>query len=208
MGLGTLRRLTGACTLVTMIGCGDAPRGAPATPATPAANATNAATPATPSMATSRGDSAASPAAAAVVAESGYGAREVARRRCTEGQRIFWAAFRAAALGDSVDAVVARTHFPFAVRGMLDDDPVRRLDRARFRREWPALLAADPRTLGDTGTGDTAATSMRALLARHAEPRDPWCTAPGQMNVGTFVFLADGDDDTRLRLHEAVAADP
>lgn len=84
----------------------------------------------------------------------------------------FWAAFRQAVLVGDKTSIASVTRFPFETRGVSDDDPVKKYDRAAFSAVLDTLLAQrsdegredetvrqfvtrtttlPPRTLGDSG---------------------------------------------------------
>jgi hypothetical protein len=53
----------------------------------------------------------------------------------------FWPEFRAALLASNVPALERMTRFPLEVKGELDDEPIRKVDRAKFPKLLQKLLA-------------------------------------------------------------------
>jgi hypothetical protein len=71
----------------------------------------------------------------------------------------FWASFQAAVKARDADKVAALTRFPILVRGQLDADKPRRVDRAQFKKDLPRWLDQDT---GLSARGET----MRAYVLR------------------------------------------
>lgn len=55
----------------------------------------------------------------------------------------YWRELRGALLRSDVEGVARLTDFPLAVRGEMDDDPVRRIERAQLEGVLQRLLAED-----------------------------------------------------------------
>jgi hypothetical protein len=95
----------------------------------------------------------------------------------------FWASFRAAALADDRDAIVAMSRFPFAVKGQLDDEPAELVDAAEFRRRLPDLL------LQDVGISPQP-QPMLEYIERTEHPAQAGAEA---VQVGQFEFVLQPD---------------
>jgi hypothetical protein len=54
---------------------------------------------------------------------------------------VFWTAFRQALIDGDSAKLTAWTHFPLTVRGNLDDDPVRTIEKPEFSRLLTAILS-------------------------------------------------------------------
>ena len=102
--------------------------------------------------------------------------------RSTEDFGKFWADFRAAALANDLDRVVAMTQIPFRTKGLLDEDPEGIYDAAGFRKLWPDLLEQDPGLSPEPETMARFIERKRELGTQDLEP------GGSRARVGQFVF--------------------
>jgi len=105
------------------------------------------------------------------------GAREAA-----EEFRIFWTAFRSAALDGKREQVATMTEFPFRTRGPLDGDPVRTYDRPAFLRLFDRLLEQDPGLSRETSTMQRLIRDKTTIAGRELNE------GATQARVGSFTF--------------------
>jgi hypothetical protein len=52
----------------------------------------------------------------------------------------FWIIFRNAIISNDWNAIISNTHFPLETRGSLDDDPVIKIEKDRFRQVFEIFL--------------------------------------------------------------------
>lgn len=101
---------------------------------------------------------------------------------CSKSAQQYWKTFRNAILQNDQTSIANLSHFPFEVRGILDESNKRKILRDELLKLVPALLEADP------GMSPTP-TTMKLLLDTTTCLSPSCCNAYGnQFRVGTWVF--------------------
>lgn len=95
---------------------------------------------------------------------------------------VFWTEFRQAVLASDSGKLASLTRFPFVVRGMLDDDPVKKYQKSDFTHLLPILLQQDP---GLSETPDTMENLIRKTVKPTPKNLEPAGTSA---RVGVFSF--------------------
>ena len=91
----------------------------------------------------------------------------------------FWSVFRDAALKNDITKLEKLTKFPVAIHGMMDDDPIIKIEKKLFFKNINIVLSQDP---GDPSTGSPE-TSLD-LFKRTKEIKD----LGGLAHIGDFEF--------------------
>jgi hypothetical protein len=101
---------------------------------------------------------------------------------CPESAQRFWKVFRQMVLKKDDRAIVAKTRFPFQIKGTLDSSGVRQVRKAEFSSTIPTLLATDPGLSPEPST-------MEKLIKKTAKLPPNACDASGnEFRIGTWVF--------------------
>jgi hypothetical protein len=105
-----------------------------------------------------------------------------AENSCPKSAQDYWTKFRKSVLNSNLVEVSRQSRFPFKIRGDLDSNEVKQLNRNEFILKLPDLLNTDPGLSAKPST-------MRCLIKKTSSLNSFSCNARGnQFRIGTWLF--------------------